>query len=71
MYFLYVMLLFLPIVVQRKTICWLYNLNDILLYQMVQGVGIGYVTKSFDENRILAGSAMSLMLGYFMMVSQT
>ena len=36
---------------------------------MVQGVGIGYVTKSFDENRILAGSAMSLMLGYFMIVS--
>ena len=71
MYFLNVVLLFLPIVVQRKTICWLCNLNDILLYQMVQGVGIGYVTKSFDQNRILAGSAMSLMLGYFMMVSQT
>ncbi|KAK3785937.1 hypothetical protein RRG08_013940 [Elysia crispata] len=38
-----------------------------VMAMMVQGVGIGYVTKSFDQNRILAGSAMSLMLGYFMM----
>lgn len=37
-----------------------------VMAMIVQGVGIGFVTKSFDENRILAGSAISLMLGYFM-----
>ncbi|GFR98821.1 solute carrier family 22 member 18 [Elysia marginata] len=37
-----------------------------VMAMMVQGVGIGYVTKTFDENRILAGSAVSLMLGYFL-----
>ncbi|RUS87736.1 hypothetical protein EGW08_004482, partial [Elysia chlorotica] len=42
-----------------------------VMAMMVQGVGIGYVTKSFDENRILAGSAMSLMLGYLMITFAT